>query len=299
MTHALRPMTTGELLDRAFSLYRNNFALFAGIAVLPALLKLVVEFVQLQYMRTTTVQIFGMNRTVASVGGMTILFNLVYLFGVILASAATVYAVSMVHLEKPASIGESYKAISPYFLRLAGIFFLLILIAVGIAIPLVIAPAIAGGAMGSFALMLLGMLVGGLVVLHLYVCLSLASAACVVEKTKILASLNRSMALTKGARGRIWLILLLYFVFTLAFGIAIGIVMAVVGSVSHSPFLATVIGLIAEFMIGTFIAPILTIPLVLVYYDQRIRKEAFDLQVMMEALGQSGPEQAIGTAPIG
>src|SRR5215469_6901848 len=32
MTTALRPLTLGELLDRTFQLYRNNFLLFVGIA---------------------------------------------------------------------------------------------------------------------------------------------------------------------------------------------------------------------------------------------------------------------------
>ncbi|HKE30376.1 MAG TPA: hypothetical protein VKD65_01535, partial [Candidatus Angelobacter sp.] len=36
MTTALRPLTTGELLDRTFVLYRNNFMLFAGIATVAA-----------------------------------------------------------------------------------------------------------------------------------------------------------------------------------------------------------------------------------------------------------------------
>src|SRR5262249_16845059 len=33
----LVPMNTGELLDRTFSLYRNNFLLFAGIMLFPSL----------------------------------------------------------------------------------------------------------------------------------------------------------------------------------------------------------------------------------------------------------------------
>ena len=299
MTTALRPMTTGEMLDRAFSLYRNNFVLFAGIALLAAVFQLVVDVVQLQNVSTTTVKIFGVNRTVASAGGAASLLNFVVLFGVVLASAATVYAVSMVHLEKPTSISESYKAISPYIPRLVGIFFLLLLITVGITIPLVIVPGVIGGLMGSVGLMFLGMVIGGLIVLHLYVCLSLSSAACVVEKTRIIASLKRSMALTKGARGRIWLILLLYFVLSLAIIIVIGILMGAVGSAIRLPFLFKMISPTADFIVGTFVAPILTIPLVLVYYDQRVRKEAFDLQVMMEALGQTGPGQAASAAPIG
>jgi len=37
MATALRPLSTGELLDRTFSLYRNHFVLFVGIFALPHL----------------------------------------------------------------------------------------------------------------------------------------------------------------------------------------------------------------------------------------------------------------------
>src|SRR5271167_1996115 len=46
MISPLRPMSTGEILDRTFNLYRNNFALFAGIGVLPAALILIVQLIQ-------------------------------------------------------------------------------------------------------------------------------------------------------------------------------------------------------------------------------------------------------------
>ncbi len=36
----LRPMTLGEVLDRTFHLYKNNFWLFAGIIALPLLINL-------------------------------------------------------------------------------------------------------------------------------------------------------------------------------------------------------------------------------------------------------------------
>ena len=35
MDLTLRPMSTSQILDRTFSLYRQNFVLFAGIAALP------------------------------------------------------------------------------------------------------------------------------------------------------------------------------------------------------------------------------------------------------------------------
>src|SRR5271168_4985940 len=43
----LRPLSVGELLDRTFSLYRQNFLLFFGISAIPHLLVLAVQLTQL------------------------------------------------------------------------------------------------------------------------------------------------------------------------------------------------------------------------------------------------------------
>ena len=45
MATALRPLDTGELLDRTFSLYRTHFSLFVGIVALPNLASLAVQLV--------------------------------------------------------------------------------------------------------------------------------------------------------------------------------------------------------------------------------------------------------------
>jgi hypothetical protein len=54
---------------------------------------------------------------------------------------------------------------------------------------------------------------------------------------------------------------------------------------------------IADFLGGALAGPVTTIALVLVYYDQRVRKEAFDLQLMMEAVGQAAPAPPAAAAP--
>ncbi len=40
MDASLRPMSTSQVLDRTFFLYRNNFVLFAGIALITPTLDL-------------------------------------------------------------------------------------------------------------------------------------------------------------------------------------------------------------------------------------------------------------------
>jgi hypothetical protein len=41
---------------------------------------------------------------------------------------------------------------------------------------------------------------------------------------------------------------------------------------------------VAGFVVGVLTGPLATIGLALVYYDERVRKEAFDLQLMMSSL---------------
>ena len=43
MSASLRPLTTGQLLDRTFQTYRQNFLLFAGISALPHAFLLVMQ----------------------------------------------------------------------------------------------------------------------------------------------------------------------------------------------------------------------------------------------------------------
>jgi len=51
-------------------------------------------------------------------------------------------------------------------------------------------------------------------------------------------------------------------------------------------------------LVATAIAfPIGAVGTCLVYYDQRVKKEAFDLQIMMESLSQPAIDQAAAAAP--
>jgi len=304
MNTALRPMSTSEILDRTFNLYRNNFLLFAGIAVLPPALKVILDVLQLLSNSMTlspngTIGIGsrGAELTGAQLGG-GLLLLLVYLFGVIMASSATVYAVSMVYLGKGVTIGGSYSGIWPRIGRLIGLFVMLFIIMVGLGLVVIGIPLLVFTSARSPELMIVIMALGVLLLAHLYACLSLAPAVCIVENAGVLQSLNRSMALTRGTRGRIWLVFLLTFVIQMALGFAIGIPVGIVSVTTHSIALTTTLVLISNFFVSTLVAPILTIPLVLMYYDQRVRKEAFDLQLMMEAVGQPLPAQANIATPI-
>jgi hypothetical protein len=48
---------------------------------------------------------------------------------------------------------------------------------------------------------------------------------------------------------------------------------------------------IANFIIDTLIGPMYAIGLTLFYYDQRIRKEGYDIERMMQAAGLTPPAE--------
>ncbi len=115
------------------------------------------------------------------------------------------------------------------------------------------------------------------------------------------ASTKRSQALTKGSRGRIFVILLLIvaliFVVSLIFQVPLGVVIAIAGHGDPVRMLAlvTTVSSIGTFLSTSLVGPLATIALTLIYYDQRVRKEGFDLQLMMSRLQPGGASAAAAT----
>src|SRR5438445_11789474 len=52
--HELRPLTTGEILDRTFFLYRSNFWLYVGLASIAAGASVLASIGKLAYIRLST-----------------------------------------------------------------------------------------------------------------------------------------------------------------------------------------------------------------------------------------------------
>ena len=264
MTTALRPLSTGELLDRTFSLYRSHFGLFAGIFALPYLVVLAFRLVGLVF-QSPTPQFSN------------ILMNLVWsmgaLFLILIVSAASqaaaVVAVSNLHLDRPASVMDSFSTVKGEIPGVIGVS-LLVGMASGVAF---------------FAFIVPGVL--------LLIMWSLAVPAKVLEHRSATDSMSRSMELTKGSRGRIFVIGLLIFVLSigvswlLQWPILIAAGFSMKTGIQRMAIGWQVAALVAEFVSRSLVGALGTIALSLVYYDQRVRKEAFDLQLMMSTIDAS------------
>jgi uncharacterized membrane protein len=258
VSQTLRPLTVGELLDRTFSCYRRHFVLFFGIAALPHLLVFVF-------------QIAGVVAGSAAGSFLTLLWALAFMFlyltTVALSQGATMVAVSEIQLGRGTSITQAFNRIRP---RLGEILVVMLNVGVRVIIGLIM------------------LIVPGVIAVLKY---ALAVPVAVLEETTVSGALERSAVLTKGHRGRIFLIYFLLLVFmwivAMVWQFPAMVAMALVlGKVrpDQLPLWAYIIFQFGSVVTQAVVAPIMTIAISLVYYDERVRKEAFDLTQMMQQL---------------
>lgn len=328
MNEPLRPMSTSQVLDRTFSLYRNNFFLFLGIALITPALKLLAGLGQLAFFGRLVVPQAGkgvapglmqqfMLRMLIGVA----LSLLIYVIGTAVASSATIYAVSMVHLGKSTTIRESYARILPIITRIVGVIvrvsflaFWPLLAGYGLILLAAASVAVLGkGTSATVVAIILGLsafvgIVGGLAWMFIAFCrYALAVPACTLENIPVKASIIRSKFLSRGRKGGIFLIYVLTAIIAIALNYAFEIPALLAGraawlsaSTQASMAMGALIWVyVATFLAGALAGPIATIAIALIYYDERVRKEAFDLQLMMEAIGMPKPAQAQAQAAGG
>jgi hypothetical protein len=318
-TAELRPLTLGELLDRAFTLYRRNFWLFVGIMAIPSAFSVPFSVVFFS-MRGPTVS--GGRPSPAIVAG-TLLVGLAFflLFWIVYAVAigAATYAVSETYLSQRPTVRGSYRKVRGKFWGILGVvalaclraFGMLLVVSIGIGLVVGISVGVMAAVTRGQSRTALGVIVGVVMFLSyltgivLWVWWSLRYAvsipALLLESLGVRAAIRRSVKLTRGRR---WQVLV---------AIVLCMIVGYVGViVFQGPLFMTVLfsaraGPLPEWLAftyamsgaigGAITGPLLMIVLVLCYYDTRIRKEAFDLQFMMSSL--DGPAPAPGTTSAG
>jgi hypothetical protein len=324
MESTLQPMRTSQVLDRTFSLYRKNFVLFAGLAVLPPACLLLGEllFFSLilsgigKFSDPTAAAVVGF----AMFGAVVVLVPL-WMAAYDFAAGGSTFAVWRLHLGLATTIRESFKFIKSFFWRILGIQLLTgvaILFVAGIGVVAVTVtigvfsnPARAAGA--EAAVILLAVLLGGsalALLLFVYARLSVAIAVCVVEKRGVIDSLQRSVTLTQGTVWRIVLVLLLAFVLTIALSAVFSLIPYILSlflmfangqakGKESLVFLSIAVKYLGDFVASTISYPIATIAISLIYFDQRVRMEAYDLQYMMEVMETAvpAPQDPVPQAP--
>lgn len=322
MNETLRPLTLGEILDRTAQLYRRNFLLFAGVAALPIGVMIAIG---------ALAGVFGLAGFAALKGSpgsgplaglallaLVVLALPVYIAAYVYSTAGLTQAAVSTHRGQRLTIRAALASVRPRFWSYLGFLFLQglvvgavpLLAAGGVAVALffgvrLLAGGIAAGvATGFLAFLLFGAAFVAIVWLALCYCLGMP--VCVVEQKPAWDSLKRAWKLSQGTRGRIFVMFLLVIVLTMVVSmiayIPVLIVVGVITAAGQSAQTATtalvaaeIVNAIMNFALQTLLTPVAWIALVLFYYDQRVRKEGFDIEWMMEQAGLV-PQQA-GSGP--
>lgn len=257
------PMTTGALLDRAFRLYTNNFSLLLGITA--------VAYVPFYLIMLVFQSSMSFNPNDENAGWATIFYFIVFMvlwtsIAFPIAGGAATYAISERYLGNDVAINAALRRGLANFWSVA-------MAQVTVSIRVLI---------GLMLLIVPGVL--------WWLSYSLVVPTILVEGQKAVPSLRRSRQLMKGYRGKAFAIMV---VMILLEGIlAIGI-----GSVTSSIFRTdstggTVMNSAITNLLSIFLAPLGIVATILLYYDMRIRKEGFDLDMLSRAITDNNGQSA-------
>jgi hypothetical protein len=257
-----RALSLSQTLKETFSIYGQHFVLFLSISAIPslALLALQLGLARLPVGRPDAsgwlALLLGFGASFAS------------LFASSIATAATTVAVFDIYMDRPPDLWECFSRLSGKAFRVVYAAFLVEL-TVGFGTLMCIVPGIYWGGVYGITI-----------------------PAVVLENLTARQAMSRSESLTRGSVGRI---ILVFFLTSILTGIMVAALNAgarALGFTSSSyqgiPS-KELLRLITTALGGIVFGPISAIALALEYFDQRMRKESFDIQ-QMKAL-MTTPEQ--------
>lgn len=251
----LRPLSLGEILDVSFGLYRNLFLPLLLVTVtlqgIPVLLSIYVE---------------ASGGVVANIG-LWFFTGLLSLLASALASASSTFILSEHYMGRSITAWEAIGRAMPF---------------VGRVVLLTLLTALLAG-LGTILFIIPGVI--------LFTGLVLAPAALVIEgRPYATDAMGRAWALSRGHRWKLFGCLVITFLLILLPIIALGMGSVLTMDVSTQQTTVSSMGIawLAVAQVLQLMAyPLLYCVLTVAYYDLRVRKEAFDLEVLAGGLAKA------------
>ncbi len=252
-------MTIGMLLDRCFKLYFGNFILLIGILAIPYVPFMLINTT----LQTIPVSLEEMDPVLLaiSIGGTFLLMLLFLVLVVPLATSSTTYAIGKRYLGEEVTIGEAYRVA---FKRLGTLIWSQILVSL----------IIMGGA--------LCFIIPGI---YLALCYALLIPVIILEGQNSSDSMSRSWTLSEGYRGEIFAVLAIFWGFNFVISMGLGLVTTLLSQ----DVITLIVSNIFSFVVQLLILPFSIIAVILLYYNCRIRKEGFDLELLAQSLSGEAP----------
>jgi hypothetical protein len=285
----LRPLSLSEILDRIFSIYRSRFWLFSGIAAIHAVTALVLQLAALLVQHRLTAR-YGLSTGSRVATGVSVGAGLLLILPYVITQAATVYALGEVYLGKGTTAAQAVRATFSKWYRYLGIACLVGLYSLWLPVVLLV-PAvtilIAGknsGLVWLGAVLILASFCSMAYTFWMVLRYSLSVQPAVIEGASIRESLRRSRTLTVGAKGKIFVVILI----VAALGMTAGMLqMPLLFIVARAPLQEHILAQATSLIVNAFaqmvVTPVGLIGLSLVYFDQRVRQEGLDLLLMLGA----------------
>ncbi|KAB8161473.1 hypothetical protein FH609_026645 [Streptomyces sp. 3MP-14] len=299
----LRPLTLGELFDGAVSTARAHWRTVLVISLGIAIVTQVVATVAMRLWLSDSEGLAALEdnpnptdeelrQALGDILAFSSVTGVVTLLGSVLATAMLTIVVSRAVLGRDVTLAEAWADSRSRLLRLLGVVLLVPLLAVlAVAVPgLVLALS------GIPALAVLGLVGGFVLAVWLYVRLSLAAPALMLERQGVIASLRRSAKLVEGTWWRIFGIQLLMLLLVVVVSGIIEFPTAAIAGFIDGNGTDSLTGGMSDLTwtylilsgIGAIIAATITLPIsagvtALLYIDQRIRREALDLELARAA----------------
>ncbi|MFF7199126.1 hypothetical protein ACFZAM_36150 [Streptomyces sp. NPDC008079] len=306
----LRPLGAGEILDGSLAVLRRHWRAILGftlaIAVVTQGLAVVVDGfflsndTRLENLRDNPNPSVGdIMHAVSGAFASSGLTILVMLIGTITATAMVAMATSRAVLGRPVTAAQVWREARPRLPQLLGLALLIPLAIAGILAGAVLPGALialAGAESGGAALASLGLIGASVVVLWLMIQWSLAAPALMLEKQDIVSAMKRSAKLVRNSWWRV-----------LGVQALAAILCYIASAIIQTPFMFIARGITGESLgsflsgdtnpgwaflgisgIGAAIAATLSLPIsagvtTLLYMDQRIRREALDIELLRAA----------------
>lgn len=280
-----RARSSAEILDAAFEIYRRHFAIFFTVGVVSALPMALVQYSSLALTHTagqgaaTTNPMAAMS--IASIAAVQVAFVIawaVMLFLAPFADAATAVTTARAYRGEPVELADALRAAftNPVAVLLAFWARYFIIFAIFMAAALVVGILVAVlkvvGAILGFGLMLAAIVMGIVVWKRYFAVIPVL----MVERVPVADTMSRSRFLSEGDGARIVLLIggsifVASIIAAILGGIASAIVSGVVGAVLYLFCIA---------LFNQFPSVILT----LLYFDLRIRKEGYDIELLAGSL---------------
>jgi hypothetical protein len=285
----IRPMNFGEILDGSLVMYRRYFGLFfklaAVVLAVPVVLLVYVSARWQGALLTRTQDPTAALSTLAWIFPIAIFY---YLASLVL-TAGTVRIISDAYLGRTPRLQDALSLGLSKMWGLVGVglgkfaILLLCMVAVGIVFGVLVVLAKALGAVGVLLMIAAG--VAGVWFVVFALCgYGVTTPVVVLEELgSAFDAFRRSWELTRGFRGKVFGLGVVAF---LLFNVLPAWVMQVPVMITRltMPGLSIALGALAT-VVPVILAPAIAAVITLMYYDLRVRREAFDLQVLGQQLG--------------